>query len=1006
MPRLTLLTSLLVASLSAAEQAPLSLTASDGTGLKLMRLQARGVVMDPLAFTELTLTFQNPLDRVLEGQFKVTLPPGATVSRFAMKLDTRWQEGEVVERQAARRAYEDFLHRRQDPALLEQSGGNEFTARVFPIPARGVKEVIISWSHELPQLTEAYVLPLKGLPQVAELDVRVSGVTGEGVLSGKGVVPSADFVAQPKRSQSGARAGDLIVARVVPVAAGRQEPISTLTLLVDSSGSRALGWTQQTALVKQLVDKLPGVSVNVLAFDQEVASIYSGPSSGFGDEALKKLRARRALGASNIELALEAVREKPTARVVLLGDGVFTAGATEGPNLTAAVLKLKAAGVKRLDAVALGGLRDVAALGRLTTGSLERDGAVIDGDLGAAEVARRLLLETRSKLDVKVDGALDFWPRRLAGVQAGDASLIYAQLPKGTAFKATIGDTLVSVPDGQLTSVDTALLERAWTKARIAALEAKLDQADGPPQRAELSRQIVQLSTRHRVLCSLTALLVLESEADYARFSIDRRALADILVVESGQVRRLARSAEQLAVPTPAPTPREDPTTNKKPTAGKSADLDAEDGEETKEKAKKDAAPARNEEAKVAARESRPAAAAPAPQPSPMADSAPAPVVRQEPPPAAEPVAAPPPPPTAAPAGAAAARGPASAPVAAESVARPAPTRRVSPRPPGVMIETESRGLGAVAAPPKGADPWTGRFKQVMETLRANKPSAVAMASGWHEEEPGDLLALVALGEALEATGDLSTAARAYGSIIDLFPSRADLRRFAGVRLERLANARALAADTFARAAEQRPDHPASHRLLAFALLRLGKPEAAFTAIARGVSQQYPSGRFAGVDRILREDAGLVAAAWKKAEPARRNEIDAKLKELGGVPENAPSLRFVLTWETDANDVDFHITDARGGHAYYSNRVLGSGGELYADVTTGYGPECFTIRKPKGARAGPYRLQAHYYSIGPMGAGMGKLEVIEHDGAGGLTFEQRPYVVMVNQAYVDLGVVQ
>jgi uncharacterized protein YfaP (DUF2135 family) len=143
-----------------------------------------------------------------------------------------------------------------------------------------------------------------------------------------------------------------------------------------------------------------------------------------------------------------------------------------------------------------------------------------------------------------------------------------------------------------------------------------------------------------------------------------------------------------------------------------------------------------------------------------------------------------------------------------------------------------------------------------------------------------------------------------------------------------------------------------------------------------------------------------------KAEPARRGEILEKLKAAGGVVEDQPSLRFVLNWETDANDVDFHISDAKGNHAYYSQRHLASGGDLYADVTTGYGPECFTIRAAKSGRAGPYRLQAHYYSIGPMGAGMGKLEIIEHDGKGGLTFEQRPYVVMVNQAYVDLGVVK
>lgn len=117
-------------------------------------------------------------------------------------------------------------------------------------------------------------------------------------------------------------------------------------------------------------------------------------------------------------------------------------------------------------------------------------------------------------------------------------------------------------------------------------------------------------------------------------------------------------------------------------------------------------------------------------------------------------------------------------------------------------------------------------------------------------------------------------------------------------------------------------------------------------------------------------------------------------------------LRFVLTWETDANDVDFHINDAKGGHAFYSSMHLPSGGDLYADVTTGYGPECFTIRLPPEQRAYPYKLRAHYYSRGPMGYGMGKLQIVEHDGKGGLKFEERPFVVMVDGAFVDLGEVR
>jgi hypothetical protein len=211
------------------------------------------------------------------------------------------------------------------------------------------------------------------------------------------------------------------------------------------------------------------------------------------------------------------------------------------------------------------------------------------------------------------------------------------------------------------------------------------------------------------------------------------------------------------------------------------------------------------------------------------------------------------------------------------------------------------------------------------------------------------------------------------------------MRRFAGERLERLRGQAGLdlAADTFEKAEEQRPDHPSSHRLLAMARLRKGHYAEAFKAAAAGLAREYPSGRFAGVERILSEDLGLIAAAWIKAEPARRGEILMKAEKAGGTVEDAPSIRFVLSWETDANDVDFHIRDDRGNHAYYSSPHLPGGGELYSDVTTGYGPECFTIRAPREQRAALYTLQAHYYARGPMGYGMGKLEIIDHDGQGG-----------------------
>ena len=231
------------------------------------------------------------------------------------------------------------------------------------------------------------------------------------------------------------------------------------------------------------------------------------------------------------------------------------------------------------------------------------------------------------------------------------------------------------------------------------------------------------------------------------------------------------------------------------------------------------------------------------------------------------------------------------------------------------------------------------------------------------------------------------------------------MRRFAGERLEALGEAGLwLAVDSYAAAAKQRPDHLNGHRLLAWALLRQGKLARAFESLERGVGQRVPDDRFRGVLRVLREDLGIVAAAWLRAEPSRRGAVLERLARVGAALASRPSLRFVLHWETDANDVDLHVFDGKGGHAWYEQRQLPSGGELFEDVTTGYGPECFALHdKP---RAFPYRLMVHYYAQGPMGYGMGKVDLVQHDGAGNVRLEQRTFVMTQTDAKLDLGLVK
>jgi len=1018
------------------EAAPIGLTASDGTGLALVALEADGVLEPPLAFTELHLTFENPRDEVIEGRFRIALPPGAALSRFAMKIGDTWQEGEVVERQRARQAYEDFLHRRQDPALLEQEAGNEFSARVFPIPARGRKELIVSYSHALARTDEPYVLPLHGLSKVGRLDVRVllgdrpaedaaaSNLGGEVrdrrmvELHKRDWTPDRDFEIRQDRvaDRSGLRHGNLAVVRAsAPVEAVPQE-IAGLYVLVDSSASRALGYAGQVRRLAELVaglrDGAGGATpLGIAAFDQEVVPVFEGTASGFGAAEVRRLEARRPLGASDLEGALGWLAERLAGspggkypRVLLITDGVATAGDTETRALKAAVQALGAKGVERLDVLAVGGLRDEAVLRELTTGNLAHDGQRLDGAASLPEIARRLTLACRSGIKVAVEGAAWIWPETLDGVQPGDEVLIYADLPAGRPLRLTLDGKPLAL--GEPVSAERPLLERAWAQARIERLlhlrEAALSGDDD--LRRALGLQITELSVQHRVLSPFTAMLVLETEDDYTRFGLDRRALANVLTVGPGGLEVLARSRR--ALPSSAGTAvarkRAEPPLESLGYVGapEAADAAGDEVVGSVEGGVEGGVPGGvvgGVPGGVAGGMIGTAPAAPRVMPEPSA----LPV---------EPVEV----------GGESATENDDAPLRIATSPMPPP-----PPPPPIRDQVDGREEGGVdetivadrpnlqrQRPDEEKETWAapygGRFAEVMKHLAAGRVTqARTLAESWHAEAPGDVLALVALGEAWEAAGEKAAAARAYGSLIDLFPGRVDMRRLAGERLERLGEAGlGLAIDTYRKAVLDRPDHPTGHRLLAWALLRAGRFAEAFEALEKGLEQDYPDGRFAGFDRVLKEDLGLLAAAWLRAEPARRTEVLDRLDAQGAKIESGPSLRFVLSWETDANDVDLHVYDRRGGHAFYENKQLASGGELFEDVTTGYGPECFMVGGPAERNAAPYKLRVHYYRRGPMGYGMGTVQVVGHDGKGGITVEPRPFVVMADDAMLDLGRVE
>jgi tetratricopeptide (TPR) repeat protein len=179
-----------------------------GNSLELVSLQVSVTIEGPRARTVVDHIFHNPHDRQLEGTFEYPLPTGASVSYFGMfQGQTRpnapprfvqrgrdeklgalttfgaltqprspsemahqvstadWgalQEARVVSKQKALETYEDIVRTRIDPALLEYSGGNTFTGRVFPIQPKGYNRVLIAYEELLPVIGEqsVYRFPL------------------------------------------------------------------------------------------------------------------------------------------------------------------------------------------------------------------------------------------------------------------------------------------------------------------------------------------------------------------------------------------------------------------------------------------------------------------------------------------------------------------------------------------------------------------------------------------------------------------------------------------------------------------------------------------------------------------------------------------------------------------------------------------------------------------------------------------------------------------------------
>ncbi|NNE04277.1 MAG: hypothetical protein HKN15_00950, partial [Xanthomonadales bacterium] len=104
-----------------------------------VKVEVSGLV----ARTEVTQVFSNPGDMWAEGIYRFPLPDGAAVDRMQIKVGDRIIEGEIQERKAAKRVYQQALKKGVTAALVEQQKVNQFETRLANIgPGEEVRVVI------------------------------------------------------------------------------------------------------------------------------------------------------------------------------------------------------------------------------------------------------------------------------------------------------------------------------------------------------------------------------------------------------------------------------------------------------------------------------------------------------------------------------------------------------------------------------------------------------------------------------------------------------------------------------------------------------------------------------------------------------------------------------------------------------------------------------------------------------------------------------------------------
>ena len=175
------------------------------------------------------------------------------------------------------------------------------------------------------------------------------------------------------------------------------------------------------------------------------------------------------------------------------------------------------------------------------------------------------------------------------------------------------------------------------------------------------------------------------------------------------------------------------------------------------------------------------------------------------------------------------------------------------------------------------------------------------------------------------------------------------LLRVLGYKLSRY-NAKKEAVQVFQKVVTIRPEEPQSFRDLGLALVDDTQYNEAVKNLYKVITEDWNDDRFEDVKLITLNDLNSIIARNKNV---KTSYIDKRLLKKEPV-----DVRVVLSWDTNDCDMDLWVTDPKDEKCYYENTLTYLGGKISRDVTQGYGPEEFMLKK---AENGKYKVQVDYF---------------------------------------------